>query len=198
VHEGIEALIGLFLPLVGEVEVEHGGFELGMAQITLDETRVHAGFEQMGRVRMPQGMDSDAYFGEPGPLFGFAEGALDAAPTHGSGRGRALVVIAPGGGKEPGGVTVGFPIGTEQREGMGGHGDVPVLGALTAMDMDLEALAVNIRDLKVKGFMESEAQAIDGGEVDLVVQGCRRGEEPLNLLHTEDSGETMGGLRTHE
>jgi hypothetical protein len=54
VHEGIEALIGLFLPLVGEVEVEHGGFELGMAQITLDETRVHAGFEQMGRVRMPE------------------------------------------------------------------------------------------------------------------------------------------------
>ena len=30
-HEGVEALIGLFMPFVGEVEVEHGGFELGSA-----------------------------------------------------------------------------------------------------------------------------------------------------------------------
>jgi hypothetical protein len=85
-------------------------------------------------------------------------------------------------------MSMGFPIGAEQREGLGGQGDVPVLGALTALAMDLEALAVNIGDLQGKGFMESEAQARDGGEVDLVVQGCRRGEEPLNLLHTEDGG----------
>jgi hypothetical protein len=37
------------------------------------------------------------------------------------------------------------------------------------MDMDLEALAVDVRDLEGEGFMEPEAQAIDRGEVDLVV-----------------------------
>ena len=46
--------------------------------------------------------------------------------------------------------------------------------------------------------MEPEAQAIDGGEVDLVVQGGSGRQEALDLLHTEDGGETVGGLRAHE
>jgi hypothetical protein len=66
------------------------------------------------------------------------------------------------------------------------------------MDMDLEALAIDVRDLEAEGFMEPEAQAIDRGEVDLVVQGSGRLEEPPDLLHTEDSGETVCGLRAEE
>jgi hypothetical protein len=169
VHKGVETLVGLFLSLVGEVEVDHGRFELGMPEVALDETGIHASFEQMGGVGMSQGMDSDAHFGDTGTLFGFTEGALDTAPTHGSSRGRALLVITPGGGKEPGLVTMGFPVGAEQREGIGGQRDVPVFGALATMDMDLEALAIDVRDLEGEGFMEPEAQAIDRGEVDLVV-----------------------------
>jgi hypothetical protein len=156
-HEGVETLVGLFLTFVGEVEVEHGGFELGMPQVALDETRVHARFEQMGSVRMSEGMDGDAHFGEPGALFGFTEGALDTGATHGSGRGRALVVIAPSGRKEPGGMPMGFPIGAEQREGLGGQRDVAVFGALAAMDMDLQALTIDVGDLKGQGFMEPKA-----------------------------------------
>jgi hypothetical protein len=49
--------------------------------------------------------------------------------------------------------------------------------------------------LQVKGFMEPEAQAVDGGEVDLVVQGGGGGKEPPDLLHTEDGWKTVGGLR---
>jgi len=52
VHAGVQALVGLFLPLVGEVEVEHGRFELGVPQVALDEPRIHAGFEQMRGVGM--------------------------------------------------------------------------------------------------------------------------------------------------
>ena len=60
---------------------------------------------------MSQGMDGDAHFGNPGPVFGGTEGALDARATHGRGRRRTLGVIAPSGGKEPGLVTMGFPVG---------------------------------------------------------------------------------------
>jgi hypothetical protein len=44
-HESLETLISLFMPFVGEVEVEHGGFELGMPQVALEEPGIHAGFE---------------------------------------------------------------------------------------------------------------------------------------------------------
>ena len=36
--------ISIFMPFVGEVEGEHGGFELGMPQVALDEPGIHAGF----------------------------------------------------------------------------------------------------------------------------------------------------------
>ena len=93
---------------------------------------------------------------------------------------------------------MGFPVGAEQCQGICGQGDVPVFGALAAVDMDLEALAIDVGDLQVQGFMEPESQAIDGGEVDLVVQGGGGREEPPDLLHTEDGGETVGGLRAQE
>ena len=162
------------MPFMGEVEVEHGGFELGMPQVALDEPRIDPGFQQMGGIRMPEGMDGDTHFSDTGALFGFAEGALDTGATHRGSRRRTLGVIPPGGGKEPGGVTMGFPVGAEQREGIGGQGDVPVFGALATMDMDLEALTIDVRDLQGEGLMEPEAQAIDGGEVDLVVEGGGR------------------------
>jgi len=53
VHEGIEALVGIFMPCVGEMEVDHRGFELGMAQVALDEPGMHAGFKEMGRKGVP-------------------------------------------------------------------------------------------------------------------------------------------------
>src|SRR5262245_27724761 len=101
----------------------------------------------MGGVGMPQGMDGDTCFGEPGSLFGFAEGALDTGATHWGGGGRTLSLVAPRGGKEPGGVTVGFPGGAEERKGLGGQWHVSIFGPLAAMDMDLEAWAVNSGDL---------------------------------------------------
>jgi hypothetical protein len=169
-----------------------------VSQVALDEPGGHTSFKQMGSVGMPQGMDGDAHFGDPGPVCGGTAGALDTGATHGGGRRRTLEVMAPGGGKEPGRVPMGFPEGAEEREGIDGQGDVAVFGTLATMDMDLEALAIDVRDLEAEGFMEPEAQARDRGEGDLVVQGGGRREEPPDLLHTEDGGETVGGLRTEE
>jgi hypothetical protein len=82
---------------------------------------------------------------------------------------------------------MGFPGGAEQREGLFRQGDVAGFGALASVEMDLEALGIEVGDLRGEGFMEPEAQAIDGGEGDLVVQGGGGLEEPPDLLHTEDS-----------
>jgi hypothetical protein len=64
--------------------------------------------------------------------------------------------------------------------------------------MDLETLAIDVGDLKEEAFVEPEAQAIDGGEVRLVVEGGGRLQEPPDLLDTEDGGETVGGVRPNE
>jgi hypothetical protein len=93
---------------------------------------------------------------------------------------------------------MGFPVRAEEREGLGGQGDVAIFGALATVDMDLEAWAVNIRDLKVQGFMEAETQAIDGGQVDLVVERSGGRQEALDLLHTEHGGESVRDLRAYE
>jgi hypothetical protein len=64
--------------------------------------------------------------------------------------------------------------------------------------MDLEALAIAVRDLEEEGFLEPEPQAIEGGEVDVIVEGGGRLEEPPDLLHAEDGGEPVGGVRAQE
>jgi len=147
---------------------------------------------------MSEGMDGHAHVRDPGTVFGGAEGALDTGATHGGSRRRALFLIAPGGGKEPGLVPMGFPGGSEQSEGSFGQGDVAVFGAFTSVDMDLEALAVDIGDLQIEGFVEAESQARDGGEIDLIVQGSGRLEQTSDFLKAEDGGEPVCGLSANE
>jgi hypothetical protein len=95
-------------------------------------------------------------------------------------------------------VPVGFPVAAEQREGLGGQGDIAIFGTLATMDMDLEALAINVRALEEEGVMEPEAQARNGGAVGLIVEGGGRLPESLALLHIEDGREPAGGVCTQE
>jgi hypothetical protein len=66
------------------------------------------------------------------------------------------------------------------------------------MDLDLEALAIDVGDLEAEGVMEPEAQARDGGAGDLGVHRGGRLEEPPARRHTADGGEPVGGWRTEE
>lgn len=106
------------MTFLSQMQIDHGGFESGVAEVELDESEVNAGFEQMGGVRMPEGMDGQAGFGNPGTAFGFAEGPLNAVSAHGFSGARALLLIASGGRKEPGRVAVRFPVGPQEHEGI--------------------------------------------------------------------------------
>jgi hypothetical protein len=111
VHEGVEALVGVLMPLVGEGEGEHGRCAWGVPPGALEESGGNPGCAQMGRLGLPQGRESDAHCGEPGPVCRVAEGALHPGATPREGRRRTWGVLPPGGGKEPGGVPMGFPGG---------------------------------------------------------------------------------------
>jgi hypothetical protein len=183
---------------VSQVEGEPRGCEVGGPQGALEEPRIDASFQQMSGVGMSQGRDGDAHWGHPGPVCGGTAGALDTRATQGRGRRRTVGVIAPSGGNEPSGVTMGLPGGAEESQGIGGEGDGAIFRALPAVDLDLETRSIKVGDLQEESFMEPEAQTIDRGAGDLVVQGGGRLEEPPDLRHTADGGETACGLRTEE
>jgi len=92
-HHVIDQLAGVLLTLLGEVEIEHGGFETGVAQVALDDAQVDSGFEEMGGVGVAQSMDRNALFEYPGGPLGLAKGTLDAALGHRLGRLMGIVSL---------------------------------------------------------------------------------------------------------
>ena len=195
---GVEALVGVRMPWVGAVEGEPGRCELGVPHGALAESGVPPGFEPMGSLGMPQGMESDAHVGDPGPVLRCAEGALHTGATQREGRRRTLGVLPPGGGQAPGGVPRGFPGGASESQCLGGEGNVPIFGALPSVEMALEARPVDLGTLQEEGCMEPEAPARDRGEGDVVVaRGGGRQASP-HFLPTEDGGEPVCRLRAQE
>jgi hypothetical protein len=93
---------------------------------------------------------------------------------------------------------MGVPVGAQQRERICGERDITVLGTLASMDLDLEALSVDVRDLQGEGCMEPEAQARDRGEGDVVVERGGGRQESPDCLHTEHSGKLVCGVRAPE
>ncbi len=98
-HYVIDQLAGVLLTLLGEMEIEHGGFELGMAQVALDDAQVDAGFEEVGGVGMAQGMDGNSLFSDACIKLGTAKGALDATFAMGLRACLAPVPLRPRAGK---------------------------------------------------------------------------------------------------
>jgi len=69
------------------MQVDHGGFQLGMAHISLDDAQVDPGLQKVSGVGMPQGVNRYAAFVDAGLGFGLAKSALDTGFCHGRLRG---------------------------------------------------------------------------------------------------------------
>jgi hypothetical protein len=194
----MDALDGIFLALVGQVEGQHGGVESRLAHISLHGPEIDTGFEPMRGIAVAQGMHADSTFHDASAVLGFAEGALDAAAMHGFGGGWPVLWITSSGGKKPGGMAVCCPGVSQEGESIGREGDVAVLGPLAPMHVDHESLAVDVRHWEKESFVQSESQAIDGGKVHTVVQGGGHAEQATYCLHTEESWEPVCGLSSNE
>jgi hypothetical protein len=107
----MEARHGILLSLWWQMPRDQGGFELGLAHVTLHGAEVDPGCKQMRGIGMPEGMGSDVSLADIGAVFGCAKSALDAAAGHRRGGAGHVFVIASGSGKEPGAVAGRFPGG---------------------------------------------------------------------------------------
>src|SRR5215510_13401278 len=99
----MDALDGIFLALLGQVEGQHGGCESRLAHISLHGPEIDTGFEQRRGIAVAKGRNADITFHDASAVLGFAEGALDAAAMHGFGGGWPGLLSTASGGKKPGG-----------------------------------------------------------------------------------------------
>jgi hypothetical protein len=60
--------------------------------------------------------------------------------------------------------------------------DIAVLGALAAVDVDHVARAIDIAHLQGKRFVQAQPTAVDGGEVDTIVQRGGSVEETVDFF----------------
>jgi hypothetical protein len=197
-HYLIDQLAGIFLPLLSKVKIDHGGFELGMAHVTLDDPQVHASFEKMGGIGMTQGMNRDSLFVNSGSNLGATEGALNTAFGHGQ-RGVFRSTAASAKSREQeAGVAVSGPIAAEQQEGRLGERDVAILGALSTMDMDHHAGGIDIGDFEVEAFVEPQAAGIDGGQIGVILEGMDLGKNTSDFLTAENGRKASFGLGSED
>jgi hypothetical protein len=69
-HGGVDDFAGIFRSLLGEMEIDHGGFQVGMSHVSLDDSGVDTGFQKMGSVAMPESVHGHAPLGNTGRKLG--------------------------------------------------------------------------------------------------------------------------------
>jgi len=197
-HYLIDQLTGILLTLLGEMEIDHSGLQLGMAHVSLDDTQIDSGFKKMGGVGVAEGMNGDGLFVDSSSNLGTAEGALDTAFGHGK---RSVFCSGSTTAKsreEEAGMAVGSPIASEQLEGGKRERDVTVLGALSTVYVDHHAGGVDIGDFQVEAFVKSEAAGIDGGEIGVILEGMDLGKNASDFFTAENGREASFGLGSED
>ena len=138
-----------------------------MSQVVLDETEMHPRFKQVRGPRVAERVHRGALVDAAG-LQGSAKGALYAVARHGCG-GCGHPKTAPARSrKKPHGVAMGCPGVAEQCEGLLGQGDIAVLRAFAIAHVDDHPGTINIGDLQVGAFLESQATGINGTQADAI------------------------------
>jgi hypothetical protein len=175
---------------LGKVEIDHGGFELGMAHVSLDDPQVDSGFEEMSGIGVAEGVNGDSFFSDSGSNLGPAEGTLDTTFGHGRLSVLCSITVSAKGGEEEARMTVGHPIAAEQMEGGLRKRDVAIFGALPTVDMDHHAGGIDIGDFEVETFMESQAAGIDGGKIGVILEGFDLGKNGSDFFNAKNGRES--------
>lgn len=55
-HDLVDDAVGIFLAFAGQMQIDHGGFQLAVTEIALDGPDVDAGFQKMGGIGIAQGV----------------------------------------------------------------------------------------------------------------------------------------------
>lgn len=76
--------------------------------------------------------------------------------------------------------------------------DIAVLCALAMLHMKHHARAVDVSDIYVEGFAESESAGVEAPEVCFVVQGTDGADDGMDLVDAQDIGKFSPSLGTNQ
>ena len=82
-----------------------------------------------------------------------------------------------------------LPVLPEQLQGAVGEWDIAVLGTFAAVNVNHHAFRVEIADFEIESFFQSEAQRIDGPEIDSVASVPNGGHDLVDFVDGQDIGQ---------
>lgn len=103
-HDLIDLGDRLLFPHGGGVQVDHGGGQMRVSEILLNEFQANASFEKMSGIAVTQGMRTDPSIVPIQLTHDGFNGSLDRGFAHGLGRMRGLLVVASFGREDPDGI----------------------------------------------------------------------------------------------
>ena len=152
-----------------------------MTQVSLDQPQIHAGFEQMGRVTVPQGVNRNR-LAEVQLSHHPAHCPVHAVVLHGtSGRG-GCTLIASGSRKQPDRIAVRHPVLAQHGQSARRQWQVAIFGPLAEMHVHEHPLAVDVAHLQLQAFLEPQAQRVNGPE-----KGLGRGVRTASISRRTSS-----------
>ena len=100
-----------------------------------------------------------------------------------------LVAAPAQGGEEETGMAVSDPMTAQALQGRFRQRHEAVFGALAAVDMDHLALAIDVGDLQMLSFLQSQTAGVDGGEEGAVVRCADAAEDGAHLFEGQHGGQ---------
>src|SRR5664280_3014975 len=172
----------------GQVGVDGSDERTFMAEVDLDLAQVLTFLEQVRGVGMAQRMDV-SFFSDAAGDESQTEGALEGGAAHGFGGDAGTQAIVTLCGEQEGGMAMAFPLVAQKQHRAFGQGDVTILIAFAAADMQEHALRIDVADLEIQAFTQAQAAGVDGDQADPMIQGGDLGEDAAGFGGREDDGE---------
>ena len=161
------------------MSVDGSGGGRGVSQITLDDAQIHTGFQQMGRIRVSEGMDRRLFWH---PAFSHcgAKGALQPTLIHG------LVSVFLEGGKQPDWVTMGHPVQSQELQTGFWQGHIAIFASFSRMHVNEFAFAIDIFDLQADPFQQTQPAGIDRREAHSILLAVNAPQHTPDFRNTQD------------
>jgi hypothetical protein len=160
-----------------------------MAHPQLHHADVDAMFDQVGGPGVAERVDG-GLLGHAGGRQRFMEGFLKTAFVHG--RSGVALTLRRSAGKQPDGIAVQAPLRAQHAERARGQRNRAVLITFAAANEQVHTRAVDLGDLQVDAFEQTQTAGGNDAQTNAVVGATNLGDDAPDLFGREHDGQFLG------